>query len=638
MEPLPFREGELYETKNTGRSRGKLWKLVTGADFSGERVAFRVWAPRANSVRLKIEEVGDVSMNPEEKGYFSCRVKGLEPGARYFYVLDRNEPRPDPVSRFQPHGVHGPSEVIDPNAFSWEDSAWKGIPLEDMILYEIHTGTFTPEGTFEAMIPRLEYLKDELGVTALELMPVGQFPGGRNWGYDGAYLYAPQNTYGGPFGLKKLIDACHRKGLAVILDVVYNHLGPEGNYISEYGPYFTDQYKTPWGLAVNFDGPESDEVRRFFMDNALYWVTEYHLDGLRLDAIHRILDFSPRHILEEIREAVHREGEILGRKLWVIAESDLNDVRIINSPRRGGYGLDSQWSDDFHHSLHTLLTGERSGYYQDFGDIRQLAKALRQGFVYTGQYSPHRKRRHGSESKYLPPSKFVVSAQNHDQVGNRRDGERLSSLIPPEALKLAAALTLLSPQIPLLFMGEEYGETAPFLYFISHIDPGLVEAVRRGRREEFSDFHGKGEPPDPQDELTFNRCKIHPEQREEGVHRRIFQFYHRLIRLRKEIPSLRHPDKRGLKISLLPEKKVLIMFRTQGEDQVCCFFHFGPEPQVIPSPIQEGTWRNRLDSSSTEWGGPGAFAPESISPDGAGTISLRPYNALLYCRRKEKEI
>ena len=426
----------------------------------------------------------------EEKGYFTACLDSLKAGTRYFYLLNGKQRRPDPVSRSQPEGVHGPSEVINPGEFQWKDGAWPGIPLGEMIIYEIHTGTFTTEGTFRAIIPYLDYLKDELGVNCIELMPIAQFPGARNWGYDGTYPYAPQNSYGGSDGLKSLINACHLKGLAVILDVVYNHLGPEGNYLGDFGNYFTDRYKTPWGPAFNFDGRESDEVRKYIIDNSLYWVTENHFDGLRIDAVHGIFDFSPRHILHDLQEAVHRQARILGRSIVVIAESSRNDVRVIEPPAKAGYGLDAQWNDDFHHSLHALLTKERNGYYQDFGDLNQLAKALREGFVYSGQYSSFWKRRQGSSSEHLSPEKFVIFSQNHDQVGNRIKGERLTSLVSFEALKLVAGVVLLAPNIPLLFMGEEYGEDAPFLYFINHSDPSLIEAVRKGRREEWAAFQG----------------------------------------------------------------------------------------------------------------------------------------------------
>jgi maltooligosyltrehalose trehalohydrolase len=613
------------------------WNLGLGATVVKTGVRFRVWAPRTSSLSLRV--VGgsnDLPMIPEKNGFYTLFVKGLGPGTRYLYVLDGEYARPDPASRFQPDGVHGPSEVVDPDDFLWEDHDWKGMPVEEIIVYEIHTGTFTREGSFEAIIPSLDYLKNDLGITAIELMPVAQFPGERNWGYDGTYLYAPQNSYGGPRGLKRLINASHQKGLAVILDVVYNHLGPEGNYLANYGPYFTDRYKTPWGSAINFDGPESDEVRNFIIDNALYWVMEYHVDGLRIDAIHGIFDFSAQHILYDISMAVHQHARKLGRHVWVIAESDLNDVRSIDSPKKGGYGLDAQWNDDFHHCLHTLLTGEREGYYEDFGGIEHLVKALREGFVYSGQYSPYRRRRHGSSSKHLPPSKFVVFSQNHDQVGNRAKGERLSTLVPFEALKLAASIVLLSPNIPLLFMGEEYGEEAPFQYFVSHSDQELIEAVRRGRKEEFSAFQWEGALPDPQDEMTFLRSKIDLDLRHHEKHHTLLEFYRTLIQLRKEIPSLSSLDKRGIKIEAFEREKAILTKRKNGEDQVIGVFNFENKPIQIETTIDKGNWQRVIGSACEEWGGIGALAPDSIVSSGSEMILvLDTYAFALYRKMNE---
>ena len=454
-------------------------KRGLGAIYLGDgRCSFRVWAPRAQQVEVRIVAPGQriIPLRRDERGYHEVVAESVDPGTRYFYRLDGESERPDPASRFQPEGVHGPSQVVD-SRFSWGDAGWFGLPLRDYIIYELHVGTFTGEGTFAAVVTHLEQLK-ELGITVLELMPVAQFPGSRNWGYDGTYPFAVQNSYGGPDGLKHLVSACHQRGLAVVLDVVYNHLGPEGNYLGDFAPYFTDRYRTPWGPAVNFDGAHSDEVRRFFIENALSWVTEFHVDGLRIDAVHAILDFSAKPFLQELAEAVHAQAERLNRRIYLIPESDLNDTRLIRAPEVGGFGLDAQWNDDFHHALHTLLTGERTGYYEDFGEIRHLVKGFREGFVYSGEYSPYRRRRHGNSSRSLPAHRFVVFAQNHDQVGNRLRGDRLSHLVSLEALKLAAGVILLSPFIPLLFMGEEYGEIAPFEYFVSHSDPGLIEAVR----------------------------------------------------------------------------------------------------------------------------------------------------------------
>ena len=616
----------------------KLWTLETGASVLNDGVQFRVWAPKASSVSLRVVgESREISMNPEQKGYFTTFVNSLGAGTRYFYLLNSSQQRPDPASRSQPEGVHGPTEVIDPSEFKWEDQDWRGIPLEEMIIYEIHAGTFTHEGTFEAIIPFLDYLKKDLGVTTIELMPIGQFPGERNWGYDGTYLYAPQNSYGGPNGLKSLINVCHQKGLAILLDVVYNHLGPEGNYLGDYGPYFTDRYQTPWGPAINYDGPESDEVRKFVVDNTLYWVTEYHVDGLRIDAIHGIFDFSARHILNDIREAVDSEAKKLDRQIVVIAESDLNDVRVINPPNRGGYGLDAQWNDDFHHCLHTLLTEEHHGYYQDFGDINQLVKALREGFVYTGQYSSFRKRGHGSSPKHLSPTKFVIFSQNHDQVGNRMKGDRLSTLVPFEALKLAAGIVLLSPNVPLLFMGEEYGEQAPFQYFVNHSGHELVEAVRIGRKEEFAALGWTDQLPDPQDEATFSRSKIHLDLRKNGEHKILLDLYKTLIRLRRELPSLSHFSKSGMKVKALGKSHTILMKRQYAQDRVICIFNLNDKDIEIEPLIDKGLWQRILDSSSSEWGGPGSPAPESI-PSGGSKVSLKlnSFSFVLYRARVKR--
>ncbi|UCE64465.1 MAG: malto-oligosyltrehalose trehalohydrolase, partial [Nitrospirota bacterium] len=357
---------------------------------------FKVWCPNARSVSVRVvdNEKREAPLTRVNGGYWEDTINDIKVGTKYRYFLDNQLERPDPASRFQPEGVHGPSQVVDPSSFQWNDQNWRGLPLPDYIIYELHTGTFTPEGTFEAIIPRLPYLRDQVGITAVELMPVAQFPGTRNWGYDGAYLFAPQNCYGGPDGLKRLIDACHAHGLAVILDVVYNHFGPEGNYINDFGPFFTEGYRTPWGNAINYDGPESDAVRNFIVSNAIYWVREFQVDALRLDAIHGIFDFSAKHILQEIGEAVHAEATQSRRHIHVIAESDLNDSRVISPASKGGFGLDAQWSDDFHHSLHCVLTKESRGYYEDFGQLRHLVQAYRDQFVFSGAYSAYRKRRH----------------------------------------------------------------------------------------------------------------------------------------------------------------------------------------------------------------------------------------------------
>jgi maltooligosyltrehalose trehalohydrolase len=517
--------------------------------------------------------------------------------------------------------------VIDPS-FPWEDQHWHGISLREYVIYELHVGTFTSEGTFEAVIPHLDELK-ELGITAVELMPVAQFPGGRNWGYDGVGLFAAQDSYGGPQGLRALVNACHQKGLAVVLDVVYNHLGPEGNYLGDFGPYFTQRYRTPWGSALNFDGPQSDEVRRFFIENARYWITECHIDALRLDAVHAILDHSPRTFIEDLVAAVREWADQLDRRAFLIAESAANDVRLLRSQEMGGYGLDAQWSDDFHHCLHTLLTGEQNGYYQDYGKVWHLAKAMREGFAYSGEYSAYRRRRHGSPSRSIPAQSFVVCAQNHDQVGNRMRGQRLSQLVSFEALKLSAGALLLSPFIPLLFMGEEYGETAPFPYFISHTDPELVEAVRNGRKEEFASFQQLGESPDPQDEGTFQSAKLKHELRHQGRHQTLLKLYRELLELRKKVPALAHLSKDDLEVVGYEHPAVLFLRRWRGPGEVAAVFHFGKDSASVTVPLPPGPWHKMIDSAEERWNGPGSSTPSDLTSEGSTTLGLPAQSFML---------
>jgi maltooligosyltrehalose trehalohydrolase len=586
-----------------------------GAVYLGDHACrFRVWAPSQVPVGvhlLKTERI--VPLEKTGDGYHEGIVQDVAPGDLYLFHLARDGEHPDPAARFQPQGVHGPSAVVDAR-FAWDDEGWRGIALEDYLIYELHVGCFTTPGTFEAIIPHLDELL-EVGVTAVELMPVAQFPGARNWGYDGVYPFAVQNSYGGPEGLKKLVSACHRRGLAVILDVVYNHLGPEGNYFEKFGPYFTDRYKTPWGPAVNFDGPFSDEVRNYFIQNALYWLTEFHFDALRLDAVHAILDHSPVTFLEELSEAVQREASRLDRQMFLIAESADNNTRLIQSRERGGYSLDAQWNDDFHHCLRTLLTGERRGYYQDYGTLAQLAKAYREGFVYSGEHSEFRCRRHGSSSRDIPACRFVVFAQNHDQVGNRMCGDRLSESASFEDLKLAAGLVLLSPYLPLLFMGEEYGETAPFPYFVSHSDPTLIDAVRRGRQSEFAAFEWQGAIPDPQSEGTFLSAKLRHDLRGHGHHRLLREFYRELIALRKNNPALRRLDKDKMKISTVEEVGVLVVQRWSETHHLTLAANLSAVEGSFALCPPGGQWRKIFDSAEARWQGGGSMLPDTL--DGA---------------------
>jgi maltooligosyltrehalose trehalohydrolase len=614
------------------------WQLDIGATvIDPNRVRFKVWAPFVRQMAVEVIGQGNLMtpMRRSAEGYFEVTLSGVTPGSRYRYLLEGTTGRPDPVSRSQPDGVHGPSSVVDPNSFQWTDQSWRGLPLNDFIIYELHIGTFTAEGTFDAMIAELSYLKETVGVTAIELMPVAQFPGHRNWGYDGVHPFAPQSSYGGPDGLKRLVNACHGAGLAVVLDVVYNHLGPEGNYLAEFGPYFTDRYKTPWGAAINYDGPDSDEVRKYVVSNALYWITEYHIDALRLDAIHGIYDFGAAHILDELSLAVHKQAACLDRQVCMIAESDLNDSRIIDERSHGGYGLDGQWNDDFHHALHVALTGEQKGYYQDFHGLRDLGTALREGFVYSGQYSAYRERRHGNSSQHCRPDQFIVFAQNHDQIGNRAIGDRLSTQVPFEALKVIRALVLLSPNIPLLFMGEEYGETAPFQYFIEHGDRDLIEAIGQGRRREFAHFGWKAEDiPDPQAASTFARCKLNRENMDDRQ-AKLLRWTHALIMLRKTLTPLRAGDGTKLHHSVwvLNREQVLILHRWSSQgDMALLLFGFDRNPATILLTAPVGVWRRQLDSRTPEFGGTGEDTmPEEFAIESKGvSLTIPAYATAVY--------
>ncbi|HEX2698722.1 MAG TPA: malto-oligosyltrehalose trehalohydrolase [Acidimicrobiales bacterium] len=498
---------------------------------------FRVWAPKAAVVELDLSG-RRVSMAAMAGGWHAADVRDAAPGTDYGYALDGGPVLPDPRSPWQPAGVDGPSRTVDHAAFPWTDAAWRGVHLPSAVLYELHVGTFTAEGTFDAVVGRLDHLRD-LGVDAIELMPVAQFPGTRGWGYDGVDLYAPHESYGGPEGLKRLVDACHARGLGVVMDVVYNHLGPAGNYLGAYGPYFTERYATPWGAAVNLDDAGSDEVRAFFVDNALMWLRDYHCDGLRIDAVHAILDTSATHLLEELAVGVEALAASLGRPLFTIAESDLNDPRVVRRREVGGYGIDAQWSDDFHHAVHAALTGQRDGYYADFGRLAHVATALRRAFVYAGEYSAARDRRHGRFDPGLSGSRFLGYAQNHDQVGNRAQGDRSSALMSPGRLRLAAALVLTSPFVPMLFQGEEWAATTPFQYFTDHEDPALGIAVSEGRRSEFVAFGWEpADVPDPQDRATFERSILDWSELGRKEHAAMLDWHRRLIALRRSVPAL----------------------------------------------------------------------------------------------------
>jgi maltooligosyltrehalose trehalohydrolase len=522
---------------------------------------FQVWAPDAQRVHLVLNGSGKLPLNRADGGWWRLNVPDAPAGTDYQYSIDEGKPLPDPRSPWQPQGVHGPSRTLDHSAFAWTDQSWQAPPLSAAIIYELHVGTVTPEGTFESAIHRLDHLT-HLGVTHIELMPVAEFPGERGWGYDGVDLFAPHHAYGGPVGLKRLVDACHSRGLAVLLDVVYNHLGPDGNYLGAFGPYFSDRYHTPWGPAVNLDGPGSMEVRRFFCDNARSWLRDYHFDGLRLDAIHAIFDSSAFHFLEQLATEVRDLETETGRRYALIAENDLNDPRAVTSPESGGYGLDAQWNDDFHHALHSVLTGERDGYYSDFGKLEDLAASFQNVFVYAGRYSEYRHKMQGRLVRNLPATRFIGFLQNHDQVGNRAKGDRSNQLMSIRMLKIGAALVLCSPFVPLLFQGEEFGAATPFLYFTDHHDPALAAAVSKGRREEFASFGWKAEDvPDPQDPSSFESSKLDWRQTEQHPHDEILHWYRCMIALRKSHAALQDGALDHLHVEYSESDSWLMLYR-----------------------------------------------------------------------------
>jgi maltooligosyltrehalose trehalohydrolase len=574
-------------------------------------VIFSVWAPNAKSVDL-VQGERRFALEPLADGYWQADV-AADTRRGYRYSIDGSAAVPDPRSRWQPEGVHGASHVIAAEALQAESRVpgdFQARPLSDAIIYELHLGTFTPEGTYAAALRKLPYLAG-LGVTHLELMPLATFPGRRGWGYDGVDLFAPFPAYGTPSELAGFIRACHSQGLAVLLDVVYNHLGPDGNYLAQYGPYFTDHYKTGWGAAINYDGPQSDEVRRFVIDNALMWLTNYGFDGLRLDAVHAIFCFEAVHLLEELSIAVKALGKELGRPLVLIAESDLNDPRLVRATSRGGYGLDAHWVDDFHHAIHRYFTGETEGYYADFQGLEDVATALRDGYVYQGKYSVHRGRRHGRPPVGIEPHQLVVSAQNHDQIGNRAQGERLCMMLDVPQLKAIAALTLLSPFVPLLFQGEEWGAQTPFLYFTDHQDAELGKLVAEGRSREFSTFRWQGAVPNPQEADTFERSKLNWSELSAPRHAELLEWYRKLIGIRRDkivMPreSLADSDKAVTKFDA---KAGWLTFVHNG---VLAVFNLADLAQAVPLP--SGDWKLVLRSDSAEAQPSEAQPSEAMSP------------------------
>lgn len=599
--------------------------------FSDENtIEFNVWAPKAKHIHLVVQNSGEShKMQPKDFGYWWLKLENVSPGLRYKYQIDGKESFPDPASLSQPDGVHKPSEVVDLKDFDWTDQGWKNIPLKEMIQYELHTGTFTPEGTFAGIRSKLDYLK-ELGVNTIELLPVSQFSGKRNWGYDGVYPFAVQNSYGGAKELMALVNECHQKGIAVIMDVVYNHFGPEGNYVGNFGHYFSGKYSTPWGDPINFDGAYSDGVRNYVIQNALMWCRDFHIDGLRLDAVHSIFDFSATHIMQELAENLNKLSEQTGRRHYLIAESHLNDVRYISPISKGGYSLDAQWSDDFHHTVHTLTTGEQKGYYMDFGQPEQLSKAIKEAFVYQGHYSEFRKKSYGNSTENNPGEQFVIFNQNHDQIGNRLHGDRLISMTDFEIAKVIAGAMFVSPNVPMLFMGEEYGERNPFHYFVSHLSPELNRLVREGRKREFKDFYkNASEALNPDDAKTFEASKLSWDIENDSEKSSMFRFYQKLIQLRKEHPVLKETDKDNLEIS--EEEKFFTLERWNGENRVVVFMNFEDEnrPGKIPAHIEE-ILTKILDS--TDFSKNGISDPQEVEVSANDEITVQKKSIVIFSK------
>jgi maltooligosyltrehalose trehalohydrolase len=594
---------------------------------------FTIWAPLKDKMTLHLLSSDRLlDMKKEEEGYFQLEVSEVSQDEQYLYTCVEGEFYPDPASHYQPEGVFGPSQIVTHESFVWNDKDWKGIPFKELILYELHVGTFTPEGTFEAIIPLLDDLI-ETGINAIQLMPVNQFPGSRDWGYDGTFLYAVQNSYGGPQGLKRLVDACHQKGMAVYLDVVYNHIGPEGNYLDKFAPYFTKQYTTPWGEAINFDGAWSDGVRDFFSNNILYWFTLYHLDGLRCDAVHMMFDTGAVHFWELVNEKLAVLKAETGRLLYLVAESDFNSPRIIQPPSQGGWGFQAQWLDDFHHALYVLLDPKGIQRYGDFGRMAQLAKAYTDGFVHSGEYVHFRKKKYGRSSSGINGEHFVAFNLNHDQAGNRVRGERLSMLVNFDRLKIAAAALLLAPYVPMLFMGEEYGEDVPFFYFVNYADENLKKAVIEGRIKEFENFNQEGEVEDPNSIETFNQSKIQWHKRNTSHYAKLLSWHRLLINLRKTSPVLKNFSKEDVSVDVIDEKG-FVLYRASEDKQEkwMCLFNLSEETisYTVPDPLSE--WSKILDSNRTE-----CLEDENQQPllskdllPGGMEMVIPPLNVLVY--------
>lgn len=608
---------------------------MIGSNYLGNNTtSFTVWAPQKDTMLLHLVHPQDriIEMQKDIEGYFTATVEDAVAGSQYFYMPNGEKDTPDVASNFQSQDVYGASEVVDHGAYKWNDLQWKGLPFKELVFTEIHVGTFTEEGTFEAMIPYLDHLA-ETGINAIELMPVNQFSGSRNWGYDATYPYAVHLSYGGPEGLKKLVDACHQKGIAVFLDLVYNHVGPEGNYFNDYGPYFSDRYNMPWGHAFNFDGDYSDGVREYFANNPVYWMEHYHIDGLRLDAVHEIYDRGAVSFWQLMNDKVKQAEQRLGRRLYLSAESDYNSSRVTKLPAHGGMGFDAQWLDDFHHILYIMLDYAGRNRYADYNNMSQLAKAFTDGFVHTGEWVEFRKRRHGASSAGVPGDQFVVFNTNHDQVGNRIKGERLSVLVNFEQQKLAAAVMLLSPYVPMFFMGEEYGEDAPFHFFVSHHEQQNIDSVRTGRRKEFEKFGLKeGENfPDPGDINVFNRCKLQWHKRTEGKYKIMLEWNKTLLQMRRENMLLQSFDKSLVKAYPLQEDGIIVTRQSSdGRNLFISCINFSDKEIAYTLPYSSGGWNKLIDSKEQQWMFDAEAQPQDTKAASEQPLQLQPYSVVVY--------
>jgi len=606
-------------------------KRRIGVNFTEENARILLWAPNVDQVSLKISQLDStLPLIKEAFGYWSLDTSELRADQRYGFELISNNGtsviKPDPATVFQPDGIYEFSQAYDISSFPWTDENWKGNPLASYIIYELHTGTFSSEGTFNGIEQKLDYLID-LGITAIEIMPVSQFPGNRNWGYDGVFPFAVQASYGGPLALQNFVNICHKKGLSVILDVVYNHFGPEGNNFSDFGPYFTDTHHTPWGDAINFDNDYAYGVRHYFIENVLMWFRDFHIDALRLDAVHALKDLSNQHILSEIKSYVDQLSKLKGRNFYLIIECDLNDTKYINPQQKQGYGMDTQWLDEFHHSLRVAAGQQREGYYAEFNGVAHLAKSYKDAYVYDGVFSEGRNKIFGTKATNNLGEQFVIFSQNHDQVGNRMLGERSGNLYSFKMQKLLAGAIMVAPYLPLLFMGEEYGETNPFLYFVSHGNKDLIKAVRNGRKAEFEAFHSAGDAPDPQDEQTFHKSKLKWNLLESENHKQIFFYYQTLIRLRKANAVLNKLNRNNIETYSFSEQNCLIIKRWQQGEELLCLFNFSNRNQQIELPFINNSVYKIFDSEDEKFGGEQLAQPSFSKKD---KIELHPETFLIY--------